>query len=122
MAERVRYELSQFMPGNIGLPGQDDSGAMSGWYVFGAMGFYPCAGQDLYMVGSPLFKHSVLQLDAGKIFKIIVPNASVTNKYIQKAWLNGRPLTKPWFTHNAIRNGGKLVLEMGAKPSAWGMN
>ncbi|WP_170113532.1 GH92 family glycosyl hydrolase [Mucilaginibacter yixingensis] len=115
-AERVRYELAQFMPGNIGLPGQDDSGAMSGWYVFGAMGFYPCAGQDLYMVGSPLFTHTTLVLANGKTFEVIAPKTSAANKYVQKVWLNGKLLTKPWFTHSAIRNGGKLVLEMGPHP------
>lgn len=27
-----------------GLPGNDDYGTMSAWYVFGALGFYPLSG------------------------------------------------------------------------------
>ena len=33
-----------------GYSGNDDSGAMSSWYMFSAMGFFPNAGQDIYFV------------------------------------------------------------------------
>lgn len=33
-----------------GLPGNDDSGAMSSWLVFNMLGIYPVAGQNLYLV------------------------------------------------------------------------
>ena len=50
-------------------------------------------------------------------------NSSSSNKYIQKAFLNGQPLNKPWFTHNDLVNGGKLELEMGNQPNKqWGSN
>ncbi|HLZ87476.1 MAG TPA: GH92 family glycosyl hydrolase, partial [Puia sp.] len=39
-----------------GLPGNDDLGAFSSWYVFSAMGFYPlCPGRPEYVTGTPLF-------------------------------------------------------------------
>jgi predicted alpha-1,2-mannosidase len=120
-AERVRYELSQFIPGNIGLPGQDDSGAMSAWYIFGAMGFFPSAGQDLYLIGSPIFSKSTLQLENGRVFTVLARNASIRNKYVQRAWLNGKELKQAFFKHSQIKDGGKLVLEMGDKPSLWAM-
>lgn len=119
-AERVRYELSEFKVGNMGLPGQDDSGAMSAWYVFGAMGFFPSAGQDIYLIGSPIFPKSILDLGNGKTFTIIANYVSDNNKYVQSAWLNNKPLQNAWFTHTDIVNGGKLLLEMGPKPSNWG--
>ena len=31
-----------------GLPGNDDSGAKSSWFVFHDIGIYPNAGQDVY--------------------------------------------------------------------------
>jgi len=35
--------------------------------------------------------------------------------------LNGNPLGKTWFSHDEIRNGSKLVLEMRAEPNkSWG--
>ena len=48
-------------------------------------------------------------------------NASDKNKYIQSATLNGQEWNKPWFSHEDLKNGGKLVLIMGSKPNkAWG--
>src|SRR3546814_6155418 len=38
------------------LPGMDDAGEMSSWYVFAAMGFYPLSPADPeYLVTVPLF-------------------------------------------------------------------
>ncbi|HZH36373.1 MAG TPA: glycoside hydrolase domain-containing protein, partial [Flavisolibacter sp.] len=34
----------------------DDTGQMSAWYIFGAIGFYPVThGTGVYSVGSPVF-------------------------------------------------------------------
>src|ERR1035441_8995831 len=38
-----------------GIPGNDDSGAMSSWFIFNSLGFYPNAGQDVYLIGTPSF-------------------------------------------------------------------
>ena len=57
----------------------------------------------------------------GKVFTITARNVSAANKYIQSARLNGKPLGKPWFTHQDMMNGGTLILEMGSRPNtAWG--
>ena len=40
--------------GSAGLPGNDDSGAISSWLVFHMMGLYPNAGQDYYLIHTPL--------------------------------------------------------------------
>jgi predicted alpha-1,2-mannosidase len=108
--------------GRGGLPGNDDSGAMSGWYTMHAMGFYPNAGQDVYLISSPLFSTVQIHLAGGKIFTIKALNQSESNIYVQKATLNGKLLNKAWFRHQDIINGGMLELVMGNKPSAWGMN
>ncbi|CAF1344393.1 unnamed protein product, partial [Rotaria sordida] len=36
-----------------GLPGNDDYGTMSAWYIFTSMGFYPLSGSSTYLIGSP---------------------------------------------------------------------
>jgi putative alpha-1,2-mannosidase len=103
-----------------GLPGNDDSGAMSGWFAMHAMGFYPNAGQDVYLISTPLFNTVAIHLAAKKVFTVKAINLSAENIYIQSALLNGKPLNKAWLKHHDIINGGKLKLVMGAKPSAWG--
>jgi putative alpha-1,2-mannosidase len=41
--------------------------------------------------------------------------------YIQSATLNGKPLSRTWFTHAELVAGGELVLKMGPEPNKeWG--
>jgi predicted alpha-1,2-mannosidase len=105
-----------------GYPGNDDSGAMSSWYVFTSLGFFPNAGQDVYLVGSPVFPRATLAMENGKALVIDARGASAQNAYVQSATLNGRALTTSWFRHGEIREGGRLELVMGPKPSGWARN
>ncbi len=119
-ADNLRFILTRnFHAGRNGLPGNDDSGAMSSWYAFGQMGFYPNAGQDVYLIGSPAFAEMTLHLANGKTFTIQANDVSAENKYIQRAEWNRKPYTKAWFRHEDIVSGGRLVLSMGAKPTHW---
>ena len=108
--------------GPLGIPGDDDGGATSSWYVFSAIGFYPvCPGSTVYEIGSPIFARSVIKLSGGKEFTVIANHVSARNKYIQSAQLNGKPLNKPWFQQSDIADGGTLVLEMADSPNTnWG--
>lgn len=102
-----------------GIPGNDDSGSMSAWYIFQALGFYPNTGQDVYLVSSPIFKDVVIHLENGKSLHVTAQNAGPENIYIQSASLNGKPLQKDWFRHTDIMNGGSLSFVMGSKLSGW---
>ncbi len=103
-----------------GLDGNDDGGTLSSWYVFSAMGFFPLNPCDArYMIGSPLFDEITIHLPGGD-FTIIAQNNSDANIYVQSATLNDQPLDVSWFSHHEIKNGGTLVLDMGAEPSGWG--
>lgn len=108
--------------GPLGIPGDDDGGATSSWYVLSAIGIYPvCPGSPVYEIGSPIFAKTTIRLGNGKLFTIVANHVSAQNKYIQSAQLNGIPLNKPWFWHSDIANGGTLVLEMGDQPNIkWG--
>jgi predicted alpha-1,2-mannosidase len=108
--------------GPLGIPGDDDGGATSSWYVLSAIGFYPvCPGSPAYEIGSPIFAKSTIRLDNGRKFTILANHVSGRNKYIQSAQLNGKPLNKAWFRHSDIANGGTLVLDMADRPNLeWG--
>lgn len=105
-----------------GMIGDEDTGEMSAWYVFSATGFYPfCPGTPCYLIGSPLFKETVIHLQNGKTFTIRAIHNSPQNPYIQSARLNGREFTKTWLTHETITAGGLLEFQMGSKPNEnWG--
>jgi predicted alpha-1,2-mannosidase len=112
-----------------GWLGDEDEGQMGGWYVMSAMGLFQTEGgasvKPFYEIGSPIFEKVTINLDPdyypGKTFVIEAKNVSDQNRYIQSAVLNGEKLSKPWFYHDELVKGGKLVLQMGDKPNReWG--
>ena len=121
--KRVRTLLKQWFRNDLmGVPGDEDGGGTTAFVVFSSMGFYPVTpGMPVYNIGSPLFSNIKVKLSNGKIFEIDCRNFSVENKYIRSAMLNGKEWNKPWFGHDDIAEGGKLVLEMSDKPNyTWG--
>ncbi|MCL2153243.1 MAG: GH92 family glycosyl hydrolase [Oscillospiraceae bacterium] len=106
---RTRFSLT-------GVPGNDDSGAMSSWYIFSTTGLFPNAGQNIYYITSPIYDSTTYNLDNGKQFTIIANNLSTTNKYIQSVTINGKPYYKAWFGHEVIVEGSTIVYEMGPNP------
>ncbi|MGA8729337.1 MAG: GH92 family glycosyl hydrolase [Terracidiphilus sp.] len=121
--KRVRQLMDVWYgDGPLGIPGDDDGGATSSWYVLSAIGFYPvCPGSPVYEIGSPIFAKSTIRMGNGKELIILANHVSARNKYIQSAQLNGKPLNRAWFRQSEIANGGILALEMADKPNThWG--
>lgn len=120
-AERVRKILStSYGTKRNGLPGDDDAGTMSAWYVWGAIGLYPNAGQDYYYIGSPIFPRSEILMGNHRL-TIEAPNTSEENLYVQSAKWNGEALNRSFLYHRELAEGGKLELVMGPKPNPkWG--
>jgi predicted alpha-1,2-mannosidase len=123
----VRRILEQAYHAEVnGICGNDDVGQMSAWYVTCALGIYPvCPGDNVYVLGSPLFGKAVIRLDPrwhkGSAFVIVAYENSSANCYIQSAQLNGKPLERAWITHAEITSGGMLEFVMGSKPNfKWG--
>jgi putative alpha-1,2-mannosidase len=109
----------QYHTGRGGLPGNDDSGGTASWYVWSAIGLFPVAGQDLYLIGSPIFE-SVTLLLGETTFTVEACGNSDEAIYVQHATLNGEPLERAYLRYAELSAGGTLVLAMGAEPSAWG--
>ena len=103
-----------------GLPGNDDSGAMSSWLAFHMMGLYPNAGHDYYLIHTPLLEEATFRLEDGKAFRISTQGLSEKNKYIQSVTLNGKDYPYSAIRHADIVGGGELILKMGRKPGEWG--
>lgn len=102
----------------LGLPGDEDGGALCSWYVFSAMGFYPVTpGNGLYAIGSPFFEKIQIKLPDYKTFTIKTNNFSKRNKYIQSAKLNGKEFNRAWISHSEITAGGTLEFVMGDRPN-----
>ena len=65
-----------FTDSPTGICGDEDGGAMSSWFVFSALGFYPvCPGKPEYALGTPLFDRAEIQVGDGRVFRVISPGA-----------------------------------------------
>lgn len=123
--KRIRQLLKAWFRNDLmGVPGDEDGGGMSAFVVFSALGFYPVTpGLPVYNIGSPVFEKSSIKLNNGKVFEIVAENVSENNKYIQSAELNGKPLGLCYFSHDDLKDGGRLVLVMGDSPNKeWGIS
>jgi putative alpha-1,2-mannosidase len=131
-AEVVQAALNwQFGTGPGGLPGNDDSGGLSSWYVWASLGLFPVAGQQLFLVNAPAFDRAVLQAGDGE-FVIETSGHRETPigvdgleqdppaQYVQSATLNGEPLARAYLSAADVHRGGRLHLRLGPEPSAWG--
>jgi predicted alpha-1,2-mannosidase len=105
--------------GTGGIPGNDDAGTMSAWYVFSALGLYPTVPSRAELaLTSPLFPRAVVHLGSGKDLTI---DASGDGIYVQGLTVGGRSTTKGWLPASTVSTGGHLVYTLGSKPSlTWG--
>lgn len=112
---RVLAEL--YGPGENGLPGDEDNGEMSAWYVLCALGLYQlCPGQPEYVVTSPLFARATIHLPNGNDLTIIGANASAENVYIQRIERNGAQHTRMVLDYADLMRGGVVQFELGSTP------
>ncbi len=120
IVHKILYEMYTDKPN--GLPGNEDCGQMSAWYVLSAMGFYAVTpGSDIYAIGTPILEEARINLENGKSFVIKTENLTKENKYIQSAKLNGVTYNKSYLTQQTIMHGGELDFVMGSKPNKqWG--
>ena len=93
----------------LDLPGDNDSGAMCALYVFIQLGFFPVAGQDLYLMhGSTYPKIVIRPLGGGKTFTIRSVNYA-KGRRVKSVTLNGKPHDPLFLRHAEIAAGGELV-------------
>lgn len=109
----------RFGLGPGGLPGNDDSGGTSAWYVWAAMGLFPVAGVPIYLLTLPELEESVLELPGGRL-RIIVEEYSREDIYVASASLRGKRLDRAWLEHDELAAGGELRFVGSKRPSSWG--
>jgi len=108
--------------GPTGIPGQDDLGAMSSWYVFAALGMYPLTpGRAEMLLASPLFPKMVVRRSNGSTITVNAPGASANTFYVQSLSVNGQPSTRPWLSESFVTGGGTLDFTLGTTANTtWG--
>ena len=89
-----------------GLPGNEDCGQMSAWYVWSALGLYPVTpGSMQYAIGTPLFDHVVISLENGKKIDITAIKQNPKSFYIESLRYNGAVYDNNLLSYDRIKNG-----------------
>ncbi len=119
VVRRIETQLFTNTPG--GLPGNDDGGETSSWYVFAAIGLYPeITAVGGFVIGSPLFSSVTLGLSGGHTLQVNAPGASDSQPYVQSLTLDGNPTTSLWLPWSTVQKGASLDFTLGSSPSGWG--
>ncbi|WP_436528748.1 GH92 family glycosyl hydrolase [Actinoplanes sp. HUAS TT8] len=118
-SDAVRRVMSEsFTTGAGGLPGNDDLGATSSWYVWAALGLYPVTpGADTLAVHGGLFPQALIQRPGGNI---TITGGSATDRYVQSLTVNGTATSHNYLRYPDIAGGGTIAYGMGSSPGTWG--
>lgn len=109
LCEVVRgIQKYMFAKGRGGLPGNNDTGALSSWYVWNALGIFPVTGQDKMLISNPLIRSARIHLLNHNTFTVKVEG---TGEYVDTAELNGINLSDFTFSVIDMLKGGELVIK-----------
>ncbi|MFJ5262007.1 GH92 family glycosyl hydrolase [Streptomyces sp. NPDC088387] len=113
-------ELWSTEPG--GIPGNDDLGQMSSWYVFSALGMYPQVPSRAELVlASPLFPRVEIDRPDGNDISIRAAGADAGAPYVRSLKVNGRASDRAWLPASFVRDGGRLDYTLSSTPDPdWG--
>ena len=109
-----------FGVGRGGLPGNDDSGGLSAWYVWASLGLFPVAGQSTVLLTPPAFERTEIQT-GGRPLEIattgfVEPDRDDPPQHITGVELDGRRLDRLWVSMRELVRADRLVLHLGDDP------
>ncbi|MGZ3450019.1 MAG: GH92 family glycosyl hydrolase [Polyangiales bacterium] len=111
-AQWVRWALAnEYGDGPDGIPGNDDGGTMSAWYLFSSLGIFPRVGTNEYLLGAPLFRKATIKMKGGDLVITAegAPQAATPKSFA----FGGSKLSRPRIAHEQLVMGGNLTIEVG---------
>lgn len=108
--------------GPRGLPGNDDLGTMSAWYIWGALGMYPqTPSRGDMLLSSPMFTKAWIRRQGGPTITVTAPDASRSDVYVRSVTVNGTPWSRSWVPASLLNEGGEIRFALAEEPNrSWG--
>jgi predicted alpha-1,2-mannosidase len=99
-----------------GYPGDDDSGAMSSYYIWAKLGLFPNAGQDVYYLNGTGFDRVTVRRPGHAPLQI---SRSGPGLYVADVKLDGKALQRSWLRHAELQAATTLEFSMSETPTRW---
>lgn len=105
-----------------GLPGNDDLGSLSAWFVWANLGLSPSIyGTSNLVVSGPMFERITIDsADSRRTITMKARGAGEDGKYITGLRVDHRSTTRSWLDEDFAREGGTLDFTMSKTPGTWG--
>ncbi|KUY69533.1 GH92 family glycosyl hydrolase [Burkholderia cepacia] len=110
-----------------GLPGNDDMGATSSWYVWATLGMFPVIPSEAGLaLSTPQFSGITVWLGNGKTLRLDSDKQVAADDsghaafpYIQSLKVNGSDYAGSWLPLGKIAGGGTMNYALSATPTQW---
>jgi len=94
-SQYVKYiKDNVYTPLADGLPGNDDYGTMSAWYIWAALGLYPKPASTEFILTSPTFEEAVVTLPNSKTLTVKAYNFDPSKSKVVKVAINGKEVSQ----------------------------
>jgi predicted alpha-1,2-mannosidase len=105
-----------------GIPGQDDLGAMSAWFVWSSLGLYPnYPGRAELLLTAPFFSRATIRRANGVTITIEAPGAAPDTAYVRAVRVDGKEHTKSWLPEGFVTTGGTVSVDVATRAEGtWG--
>lgn len=108
---------SLYKPGPDGLPGNEDCGQMSAWYVWSALGLYPVTpGSPYYAIGTPLFDSAHVSV-GNRSIRVIADRDSSSAFYVHAVHIDGKEHLSNLITHAELTSAREIRFTLRTQPS-----
>jgi predicted alpha-1,2-mannosidase len=96
-----------------GIPGNDDFGTMSSWFIWTSLGFFPaCPGRDELIITGPVFEEYIIHFANGRQLRVKSKNLSEKNIYVEEMKINDSSYLKSWISTESLLRGGEIIFNM----------
>lgn len=105
----IRWVMERFYSaGPDGIPGNDDGGTMSAWYVFSALGLFPIPGTDRYLLTGSAFPRIVL---SSPTIRLEIRNSSPQSTKALPVFVGSRRDEDGIITHKELLSAERILYE-----------
>jgi|GEM_PF-807224 len=104
-----------------GLPGNDDYGTMSAWYVFATLGLFPVSQADAgFAISTPQFPAMTVQWGENKL-RFVTDADPETAPFIESMSINGVDQPSSWVDLSALTTQAETEIQytLSSTPTSW---